>query len=400
MADYPGTPVVKETDQHVVVPPLNYSQHLFTSVKKAFVNLPVSGDYIRVEPEKTFSNTDAYSAFSFKKFIEKRNKEGLFFLDNSNSQLFSAPKASFLKKIGSQEEGSTNLFLGSNHVRNPNIVMNLFQENLVSKKDLDFNLIDINGKVLYPNIENLFLFSSVIPEVAYCGQHQNQEIPLYFVGKRNAEGVVKIALFTKEFDQITDFLFDWMFLYYKVMVFDPETFAENYSNESYPGAFRLVLPTTAMILKQGNKETVYDFSGKMLISPVWDSIAPFEQDSDNFLVQKDKNFGIVNRFDKTILAANFAHIYKLDSIPLFFVAKVMPDKSIRYALYSSEGKALTEHDFRPSRGEKLIYDFTGDDYMKEVDLLPGENADFDKKEILLLIEDKEVRYSFEGKRLD
>ena len=72
MADYPGTPVAKETDQHVVVPPLNYSQHLFNNVKKVFVDLPVSGDYIRIDPDKTFSNTDAYSAFSIKKFIEKR----------------------------------------------------------------------------------------------------------------------------------------------------------------------------------------------------------------------------------------------------------------------------------------------------------------------------------------
>lgn len=120
MADYPGTPVVRETDAHVVVPTLNYSHHLFTDVKQCFSDIPENGDYIRIDPDNTFNLINAYSAFTIKKFIEKRSlthfqgicrtKDGEHLIisggdkKKKSGQLFIIKLRSYLNKISANKK--------------------------------------------------------------------------------------------------------------------------------------------------------------------------------------------------------------------------------------------------------------------------------------------------------
>ena len=319
-----------------------------------------------------------------------QGKKGLLSIDG---QQLIAPQYSYLSVLLWEDKEAKPLFLFSETVDNTNI-----RSLKKQKTRANFGLINDQGKIVQK--PTYFAISDLVTDI------ELGNISLFFVGKDMGQGKIKYAIYSKTFVPLSDFLFTSTPFEEMRYNFNPETFEEEVERVSDERCYlQSSYSQDQMILLQDGKQTVYDFNGKQLVPPTWDSIA-FSIIPEHFVVMRAGKFGIVETLGKTIIAAEFDHIYNIGKFEqpkanyVYFAGKRAEDNSMRYALYSFEGKALSKHLF--TIGKQMTYYFdpeTFEEIETEIETFPGNDADFGLGTLLLQQNDKQVLANPEGEIL-
>jgi len=262
----------------------------------------------------------------------------------------------------------------------------------------EIGLLDANGKVLIaPNLSDFRVLDK-----RYDGENAARE-PHVFLGSKNVGGgEEKHALFsTKTFKPLTDFVFtNWVWTD-TILTFDPDDFMEIIQLVQSPQFYRSNnpqsnQPSDALILRQAGKQTVYDKFGKMLIPPVWDSIAFVSSKAELYYVSNNNKWGIVDAKNKPVISADCDTIYKHVEADLFFVGKAQADKRVKYALYNGKDKPCTDFVFNSGVMDTVVmFDMeTFEEYKVPAVRFPGDISN--DNSIILLQNDKFVVYNFNG----
>lgn len=262
----------------------------------------------------------------------------------------------------------------------------------------EIGLMDINEKVL---IAPILSDISPLRKMYYDGNQGFQE-PNLFIGGKNIDGKQKYALFsTKNFKQLTDFVFNTWVTTDTIFTYDPESFMETVAIAVSPMFYRYANlysgnPAEALILRQGSKQTVYDKFGKMLVPPVWDSIRFVGDNPAFYFVSKNNKWGIIDAKNKLIIPTVYDTIYKHAQADLFFVGKAQADKRIKYALYNGKDKLCTDFIFNSGVMETVImFDMeTFEEYEVPAVRFPGDISN--DNSVILLQNDKFVVYNLNG----
>jgi hypothetical protein len=262
----------------------------------------------------------------------------------------------------------------------------------------EIGLLDANGKILIaPSLSDFQVLYK-----RYDGENVARE-PHVFLGSKNIGSEEKYALFsTKTFKPLTDFVFTTWVSIDTIIQFDPETFMEMIQLVQYFQFYRsnnprYSQPSDALILRQAGKQTVYDKFGKMLIPPVWDSIAFVSSKAELYYVSKNNKWGILDAKNKPFIPADYDTIYQHIKADLFFVAKAQADKSLKYAIFDAKGKPCTDFVFNSGATDSsFIFDAeTFESYKIAADMYPG--GTHNSNSIILLQNDKFFVYDFNGK---
>jgi bifunctional DNA-binding transcriptional regulator/antitoxin component of YhaV-PrlF toxin-antitoxin module len=305
----------------------------------------------------------------------------------------------------------------------------------------NFGVMDKNGKEIHPEI---FTSLKAVDWIRWKETTEKLSINLATLESDKDN----IYLYSDKFERIFDSSLDALQQADTIVTFDPETFQEFLKvmySPYYP--FKMDTDYQFFQVKTKGKASLINFKGEVVLPPVWDQIVSdksWYHSSNYFIVRDGEGWGLIDRSNKLMIPTDYEaitpceepllgyYILKLKSgsynfadstgklllakaspevltyrdIPLVFVSQKQADESIKYALYSKEGKALTDFEFSPRMDTVITYDPNTFEEIVNVILmgpiLKGENKTFDPKTktIRLLRAGKEVIYNFEGKELD
>lgn len=243
----------------------------------------------------------------------------------------------------------------------------------------------------------------VILEPNFADILQPSDVPFFFIANKNTEGQQSYAMYSLDLKQLTPFLFE---------IYQGYREEESYSDE-HSSVFNISQTEKNVILQQGDKQTLYDFSGKMLIPNTWTTIGRMPatetqkepiyrvsnrvkvmiQSEGGYLGTKDL-YGIISASGKILAEPIYEDIDFRDGVPFYFFGKLTADSTeIEYALYSLDIKPITPFVF--SKTETIYYGYESD----------GEQFVFDfetsskDKTIILQQGDKQTLYDYSGKML-
>mgnify|MGYP002859143500 CR=1 FL=1 len=166
-------------------------------------------------------------------------------------------------------------------------------------KKTGIGCIAASGKVIHPptlDIARILEYRS--------GAESFIKLPLYIAGKMDSNNKMKYALFSKGFRPLSDFIFDEYELVDTIITFDPETFEEIVQVVVHQDFMVKKHPNADLLLLNINSKTcLYNFEGKAIIPAVWDEIYTLSGSINYFIVLLDNKWGLVDKFNKTIVPA-------------------------------------------------------------------------------------------------